>query len=88
MGECKRCGHCCRWAYFEFNVSIKLTPLMKLRGAEVVGDKLLRVPLMCSQLDPETNLCRDYENRPQECKDFPRSGDVIPKECKYEEMVL
>lgn len=84
---CKKCGMCCRWGYFRFNTAVELTTLLRLRGAELVGDKMIRVPMVCRLLDQETNLCKDYENRPQECKDFPEKG-VKPEECKYEEDVL
>lgn len=32
----------------------------------------------CKHLDPETKLCRDYENRPTMCRDFPYGS-----ECTY-----
>jgi Fe-S-cluster containining protein len=83
MGSCKKCGQCCRWSYFQFIDDVELTEILKLRGAELVDKKTLRVPLVCRFLNQETNLCLVYEGRPQECRDFPGKS-LRPKECKYE----
>jgi len=81
---CKKCGQCCRWSYFGFSIPVELSPLLKLRGAEIVDSHVLRVPLVCSKLDQTTNLCTDYDNRPDVCKEFPEVGGIRPKECKYD----
>jgi len=81
---CKKCGICCRWVYIQCTNKVSLSNLDSLRGMEIVGDYILRIPVACSLLDLETNLCKDYEHRPEACEIFPEVG-IRPKECKYEE---
>jgi len=41
----------------------------------------------CDLFDPETRLCKDYENRPNMCRDCPGSGfmpkDIISARCGF-----
>lgn len=44
----------------------------------------------CRHLDPDTKLCTNYADRPDQCRDFPRYGDplvrpdaVLPATCVY-----
>lgn len=82
---CKKCGECCKWVYVGLTDKADLSLLDTLRGIEYVGDRILRIPVTCSMLDIETNLCKDYEHRPEQCIIFPQGG-LKPKECKYEDI--
>ena len=40
----------------------------------------------CSRFDSETKLCKDYENRPQACRDFPYQAlqeGKVSNECRH-----
>lgn len=80
---CKKCGQCCRWSYFQFQEPTEVSDLLKLRGAEQVNSYTIRVPLVCSKLDKETNLCTIHAHRPDQCKLFPGPGTIRPKECRF-----
>ena len=86
---CKKCGECCKWTYISFDDEYELGPLEFLRGIEYVTKEkdIIRIPCKCRNLDSETNLCTDYENRPVDCRIFPQHTVClyIPKECKYYE---
>jgi len=57
----------------------------RLRGFEEIDKGCWRFPLACQWLDQDTNLCTHYDERPETCKEFPRKGSPLPKECKYYE---
>lgn len=84
MGTCKKCGECCKWVYWCLPEPRELTTLEKFRGFTFLTDTIVGIPCACSRLDKETGLCKDYDNRPEECKVYPEGG-IKPKECKYEE---
>lgn len=62
---------------------ITLRELDLLRGFEQVDPKTVRAPVSCRNLDPETNLCKDNEHKPDICKEFPYGNLYRPKECRY-----
>ena len=80
---CKKCGICCKWVYVEFDHDIELRELDILRGMEKVSSRIVRAPVSCKLLDPETNLCKDHAHKPEICRQFPEGNVYIPKECKY-----
>lgn len=92
-GECSRCGDCCRYMYCldtytekEFEFFSKFYP--KYKRFKVIGkDDYGNLILACKLLD-ETNLCPDYENRLEMCRNYPnpkkiRAGGNLYKRCTY-----
>jgi Fe-S-cluster containining protein len=85
MSECgTRCGKCCTFIRFGGRtVDTDEERWLGLHGflIERVGDEAsVIVPHPCSDLDFTTMSCRDYENRPQVCRDFTCSDGATPDE--------
>ena len=81
---CKKCGECCKWIYISIDPTCIIDEIIPLRkGVEIIESNIIRIYAPCKYL--ENNLCYNYDNRPQACKDFPNEKSAIPKECKFEE---
>jgi len=52
---------------------------IKVNKEDITKFDLLEIEFLmvgeCINHDPETNMCSDYENRPQLCRQFPLGGD-------------
>ncbi len=59
-GSCRRCGECCVCWYYD----------APDQPAEVSPRKG-----WCPHLDVKTKLCLIYDERPQGCRNYPRSSD-------------
>lgn len=81
--HCKRCGKCCE--VIAMNVPMKNYPA---HFKPITEDEAFRLNphlkeiglkdkhyYSCSELDPETKLCRIYEKRPAFCRKYPHFGD-------------
>ena len=92
-GECCRCGDCCRFMYSldayteeEFKFLTNFYP--KYKRFKIIGkDENGNLILACKFID-EYNLCPDYENRLEMCKDYPnpakiKAGGRLYKRCTY-----
>jgi Fe-S-cluster containining protein len=75
-GECCGCGDCCRPETIPARTKAYIEaeiPFMVVNQGN------------CPDFDPETGKCLIYEDRPQECRDFPTSPvDIaaLPR-CTY-----
>jgi len=88
MGECKKCGECCKWVY----ISSLKTPeiddewckgrgiIYDIKGAYII----FKIPLKCKYLT-EDNLCSIHDHKPDVCNSFPEKTHrfLIPEECRY-----
>ena len=92
-GKCSQCGDCCRFMYSldtytedEFKFLTNFYP--KYKRFKVIGkDTDGNLILACKLID-EYNLCPDYENRLEMCRDYPnpkkiRAGGKLYKRCTY-----
>jgi Fe-S-cluster containining protein len=92
-GECCKCGDCCRFMYSldtytekEFKFLTHFYP--KYKRFKVIGkDEHGNLILACRLID-EFNLCPDYENRPEMCRDYPNlkrmmAGGRLYERCTY-----
>ena len=92
-GECSCCGDCCRFMYSldtyteeEFKFLTYFYP--KYKRFKVIGkDEQGNLILACKLID-EYNVCPDYQNRLEMCKDYPnpkkiRAGGKLYKRCSY-----
>lgn len=75
MGECNRCGDCCRPDLLQ----------ARIKAYEEAGMPYKLVNKNCEKFDPETGLCNNYENRPEMCKIFPlHQTDIVAlPRCGY-----
>lgn len=92
-GECCQCGDCCRFMYSldtyteeEFNFLTNFYP--KYKRFKVIGKDEYGNLILACKLIGESNLCPDYENRLEMCKDYPnpkriRAGGRLYKRCTY-----
>lgn len=92
-GHCSCCGDCCRFMFSmdtyteeEFKFLSNFYP--KYKRFKVIGkDEHENLILACS-LIKEDNLCPDYENRLEMCKDYPnlkriKAGGRLYSRCTY-----
>lgn len=85
MGECSKCGACCKFLTFEIpGLSEKRIQLeyYKAHGCKIEGNIVI-VPMRCPHLT-EDNLCDIHETKPFLCKSWngeKRKGIWVPKEC-------
>jgi len=71
MGECKKCGECCKWMTFSIPGLARnaiFRDYYTKHGCKVKGDVVL-IPSRCQNLG-EDNLCKIYPNRPSLCKAY------------------
>jgi len=75
MGYCNKCGDCCR---------DELLPA-RIKAYETAGIPYKLINQNCDKFDPKTGLCKDYDNRPQSCIDFPTvPADLLAlPRCSY-----
>jgi len=59
------------WYLCTFNPKYLEEQSGKMRGGCPKGCAACCEIVGCDKLDPNTKLCKDYENRPQFCRDFP-----------------
>jgi len=74
-GRCNKCGDCCRHE----------TLPARIQAYEKAGIPYKIINVNCGCFDTETGLCKNYKNRPSDCRDFPlRPVDilVLPR-CGY-----
>lgn len=73
VGNCDNCGVCC--------MGQNLLPLALLSEEDAAFERIAAGPLAgddrcpCIWLDRETGQCRNYESRPQICRDTLQPGD-------------
>jgi len=84
MGECSKCGECCKWLQFEIpglGNDRNKQEYFKAHGCKREGDKLL-VPMRCPHLTEE-NLCDIHDHKPFLCSSWKGStkGFWKPKCC-------
>jgi len=73
---CTNCGECC--SYVSFDVSLDVARWCALHGFtlaqstlfDFVGFQNAKVYVPCSLRDGVTKRCRDYEGRPDVCREF------------------
>lgn len=82
-GECRRCGQCCQTPSLSLSPLLaRVRPLLALflawqrfvNGFEFLGlseDRRVAI-FRCRHYDPVQRLCRDYANRPVNCRTYPR----------------
>lgn len=61
LGKCTKCGDCCRDETLE----------ARIQAYKKAGVPYKIINNDCMSFDPNTGLCRNYENRPLSCKQFP-----------------
>ncbi len=74
VGECKKCGKCCKGGIrvFNFNKSTLCAELVGIKEAE------------CIHYDKETKTCKTYtDDRPILCRLFPYTPEVLYEGCGY-----
>lgn len=84
-GECDGCGYCCKAIThpIEIDFSGNDPDWLKARGIPKDGIKWLAVIDPCPQLTEE-NRCTIYEDRPNQCKDFPTDPSQLERiPCTY-----
>ena len=80
---CIACQACCKVFYIPVKTDswfYEGKKLYEMRGCKIAnykGNKVVIVPLRCSQLTPQG--CRIYSNRPQACKDYDGTKDPLMK---------
>jgi len=80
LGNCNKCGDCCR---------VELLP-SRIKMYEKVGLPYKLINQNCDKFDPETGLCKDYNNRPKSCRDFPTMPVdllALPR-CSYSFLII
>ena len=75
IGVCNRCGECC----------VVGTPPARIKAYEEANIEYVVNWKQCIHLNLETNLCMNYDDRPEHCKQFPiRPVDIVPLPmCSY-----
>lgn len=92
MIGCKLCGLCCKYiaiAQPMRNVSREEKRWMDLHKWKIIprgANLMIFVPSKCVNLSHK-NRCKDYENRPQACRELPSPGITAfqPPGCRYYE---
>ena len=72
---CTRCGKCCKQVVFRVPKVEGSMLFWRLHGIEFYDDKAAGMAVVvlhdkCEWLDGETLRCKNYERRPQMCRDF------------------
>lgn len=69
---CNNCGACCN--YVALDIRPESVPWMELHGVPLSedgrGGKQFVLTSPCAWRDEEARRCRDYEHRPQICRDY------------------
>lgn len=97
-GKCLGCGQCCKKIYVrhgkgvikeekEFKKLRKMHPFY--HALSVVDKDETGLVFECSNLDPNTNLCKIHKTRPGICRRYPQEaivemGGALAEECGYE----
>lgn len=97
IGECKKCGGCCKGVQIsigegrkfisskeEFEEQRKKNPA--IRRWMISGKKNKDLAFYCKFLSPE-GKCNDYENRPEDCRRFPKYMTKPPSGCGYKRFI-
>lgn len=96
-GSCLGCGKCCKQIYVKHARHViqdekefsRLQLLHKFYTYLTVVDKdETGLVFACSNLDPDTNLCKIHDKRPGICRRYPQEelftmGGVISEDCGY-----
>ena len=78
--ECERCdAACCRYQFQTLKIEgiphnklqYEYWSFMSVDSWEEDGYIVWKLNRDCPHLDQETNRCKDYEDRPQICRDYP-----------------
>lgn len=76
---CRMCGVCC---FLDPDIKIagnKFIPTAHIHKMLLEEDKILLGYSVCEHLDLETRKCKNYENRPIECRKYSCKGDPHPQ---------
>ncbi len=77
--KCKKCGLCC-YIQLSFRVDNKqFVPVPFTIDEGEDNEKKYLSLQVCESFDRETRKCKDYENRPNNCKKFNCHGDSKPQ---------
>ena len=82
--SCSRCAACCQLAASEY--SYQQLKQRAMRGDKFASDFVsVFVPYENEdEAKMKDNLCTDYENRPDICKDFPHNPlKLLPSSCSF-----
>lgn len=96
-GNCLGCGKCCKKIYVKTGRHViqeekefeKLKLLHRFYSYLTVIDKdETGLVFSCSNLDPDTNLCKIHKNRPGICRRYPQEelfamGGELSENCGY-----
>lgn len=97
-GDCNNCGWCCQFeavhrcsgvAQDGGHVDPDTRKFYELRGGQISADGrtiryLMHAYVPCSAHDQERSTCSVYDDRPQICRDFPKTPDQIEgSPCSY-----
>ena len=80
---CVKCSKCCRYLFFETDLSKKTSQelrLEKLRGVKHFKSNVMAVPVSCKHL--KGNKCNIYDKRPLICRSFSCNSFKYGKELK------
>lgn len=88
MGNCKKCGACCRWLHVAtVNNNSVDWDFVHARGLRTVersnGLVSLYIECSCKYYDKATKECSIHDNRPLSCIAYPLSKDIVLPECNY-----
>lgn len=97
VGKCLGCGSCCQKIYVKHGKNViqdekdfeKLRLLHKFYSyLEVVEKDETGLVFSCTNLDPETKLCKIHKSRPGICRRYPQEaifgmGGAVSDECGY-----